>query len=145
MEAVDQIAQLLANLYCGLFAGASIYVNLVEHPARMECGTEVAATEFPPSYRRAAVMQASLAVLGFLASLFVWLRGASVGWLIGGVLLALVVPFTLIFILPINKRLLDPSLDIGSDRTAKLLSKWAKLHAVRSCLSLLAFIIFYTA
>jgi len=61
MEAIRELAQFLTTLCCGLFAGAAIYVNLVEHPARMECGTEIAATEFGPSYRRAAVMQASLA------------------------------------------------------------------------------------
>jgi uncharacterized membrane protein len=94
----------------------------------MECGTEVAAREFPPSYRRAAIMQASLAILGFLASMLVWLRGNDVWWLVGGLLLVLVVPFTLIVIMPTNRKLLDPSLDKGSDATAKLFSKWAKLH-----------------
>ena len=64
MEAIRELAQFLTTLCCGLFAGAAIYVNLVEHPARMECGTEIAATEFSPSYRRAAVMQASLAATG---------------------------------------------------------------------------------
>jgi hypothetical protein len=36
------ILELLATLAAGLFSGASIYVNLVEHPARMQCGTAVA-------------------------------------------------------------------------------------------------------
>jgi anthrone oxygenase-like protein len=43
---------------CGaVFTGAAIYVNLVEHPARMGCGTKIALTEWVPSYTRAAVMQ----------------------------------------------------------------------------------------
>jgi hypothetical protein len=33
-----QIAEFVAVLSCSLFTGASIYINLVEHPARMECG-----------------------------------------------------------------------------------------------------------
>jgi len=45
--------QFLATLACAMFAGAAIYINLVEHPARMSCGTEVAATEWAPSYKRA--------------------------------------------------------------------------------------------
>ena len=43
------IAEFIAVLGCSLFTGAAIYVSLVEHPARMNCGVETAATEFPPS------------------------------------------------------------------------------------------------
>jgi hypothetical protein len=59
-----QIAEFVSLLACALFTGAAVYVNLVEHPARMECGVELAATEFPPSYRRGTIMQATLAALG---------------------------------------------------------------------------------
>jgi len=142
MDAVQNTAQFLATFCCSLFAGASVYINLVEHPARLECGTEIAAGEFPPSYRRAAVMQASLAILGFLSSIVVCLKEAKVGWLVGGVLLVAVVPFTLIVIMPTNKRLLDPSLDKRSERAAQLLSQWGHLHAVRSILSVVALLIF---
>lgn len=62
------IAEFIAVLACSLFTGAAIYVSLIEHPARMNCGVEVVATEFPPSYRRGSVMQATLAALGLLAS-----------------------------------------------------------------------------
>ena len=135
-------AQLLTTLCCSVFAGAAVYVSLVEHPARLECGTEVAATEFAPSYKRASVMQGSLALLGFLSSVVAWLRGATVWWLVGGFLLLSVVPFTLLVIMPTNKALLAPSLDKRSDRAAQLLSRWGRLHAVRSALSLLALLVF---
>ncbi len=142
MEAIRELAQFLTTLCCGLFAGAAIYVNLVEHPARMECGTEIAATEFGPSYRRAAVMQASLAATGLAASMAAWLTGASVWWLAGGILLGSVIPFTLAVILPVNKQLLAPALDKRSARARELLSYWGKLHAVRSALSIIALIMF---
>src|SRR5580692_2275519 len=106
-----QTAEFLAVLACSLFTGASVYINLVEHPARMECGVEVAATEFPPSYRRATVMQATLAALGLLSSIAAWLAGATFWWLVGGVMLGAVIPFTLAVILPTNKQLLNPALD----------------------------------
>jgi anthrone oxygenase-like protein len=99
-----QIAEFIAVLMCALFTGAAVYITFVEHPARMECGVEIAATQFAPSYRRGTVMQATCAALGLLASFAAWLAGASFWWRIAGVLLGSVIPFTLIAILPTNKR-----------------------------------------
>ena len=134
--------QFVATASCALFAGAAVYVNLVEHPARMECGTELAATVFPVSYRKGTVMQASLALVGLAAALAAWLAGAGIWWLVGGLLLGSVVPFTLIVIMPTNKRLVSPTLDKSSASTRELLARWNKLHAVRSVLSGLALVIF---
>ncbi len=134
--------ELLAALSAGLFTGAAAYINLVEHPARMSCGTDIAVTEFRPSYRRATVMQASLAAFGFLNAVVSWLLGGGLAWLIGGILFGSVIPFTLIVIFPTNKKLLDPSLDKNSDVAHQLLTRWGRLHAVRSILSLAAFLIF---
>ena len=137
-----QIAEFVAVLACSLFTGASVYINLVEHPARMECGVEVAATEFPPSYRRASVMQVTLAALGLVSSIAAWLAGATFWWVIAGALLGSVIPFTLIVILPTNKLLLSPTLDKQSAETERLLARWGALHAVRSVLSGLALLLF---
>jgi Domain of unknown function (DUF1772) len=68
----------------------------------MQCGVELAATEFAPSYRRATIMQATCAAVGLLSSLAAWLTGATFWWLVAGVLLGSVIPFTLIVILPTN-------------------------------------------
>jgi hypothetical protein len=131
--------ELIATLCAGLFAGAAIYITFVEHPARLECGTELAATEFGPSYRRATLMQASLAALGLVAAVVAWIQGRGLPALVGGLLLGAVIPFTLLVILPTNKRLLDPGLDRASAEAATLLGRWGQLHAVRSVVSALAF------
>ena len=136
---------ILATLSTGLFTGAAIYINLVEHPARMSCGTDVAVTEFRPSYKRATVMQASLAAFGTLNAVVAWFLDAGFSWLIGGILLGSVIPFTLIVIFPTNRQLLDPDLDKNSDLAVQLLTRWGRLHAVRSILSLVAFTIFLSA
>jgi hypothetical protein len=137
-----QIAEFVAVLACSLFAGAAVYLSLVEHPARMECGIEIAATEFPPSYRRATTMQATLAAVGLISSIAAWLAGASLLWVVGGVALGSVIPFTVILILPTNKLLLSSTLDKHSGQTGKLLGRWAMMHAVRSVLSVLALLLF---
>src|SRR5258707_4759930 len=126
------LSESLAILCSGLFAGDACYMSFVRHTARMLCGTRLAVTQFAPSYKRATVMQASLAALGTFAAIAAWLEGAPAPWLVGGLLLGAVIPFTLIVILPINKRLLDPSLDKDSQQAQQLLQRWAMLHAVRS-------------
>ena len=130
--------QFIATLSSALFAGAATYINLVEHPARMGCDTRTAATVWAPSYKRATVMQASLAILGCLPGVAVWLLGGGLMWLVGAVLIGLVVPFTFVAIMPTNYRLLAPGRDLASSETRELLEKWGKLHGVRSALSLLA-------
>ncbi|SRR6266536_5227090 len=137
-----QLAEFVAVFACGIFTGAAVYVSLVEHPARMECGVEIAAAEFSPSYRRGSIMQATLAALGLGSSIAAWLAGATFWWLVGGVALGTVIPFTLIVILPTNKQLLSPTLDKRSAETERLLVRWGVLHAVRSLLSALALLLF---
>jgi hypothetical protein len=142
MSLLDAGLRLVATVCCGIFAGAALYINLVEHPARMEGGTALALTEWVPSYRRATRMQAPLAVVGGLAALGVWLAGAGRGWLMGGLLLVSVVPFTLIVLMPTNRAL--QTLASGHDvaGAVTLLARWNRLHAVRSALSGTAFVVF---
>lgn len=134
--------QLIATLCAALFAGAALYINVVEHPARMSLGTEAAVNEWAPSYRRATWMQAPLAIIGFVCAVIAWHTGSGIEWLIGGVLLGLVVPFTLFVIMPTNKRLLSVGLDQRSAEARQLLDRWNALHGVRTLLSIMALVLF---
>ncbi|PYX10390.1 MAG: DUF1772 domain-containing protein [Acidobacteria bacterium] len=137
--------EFLALCSCGLFAGAALYVNLVEHPARMSCGIAVALAEFRPSYKRATIMQASLAAISFVSGIAAWLARGGLISLVGALLIGVVIPFTLIFILPTNRSLLDSALSPDSDSASQLLRRWGRLHAVRTVLSLSAFALFLLA
>ena len=48
-----QAFEFIATLCAALFAGAALYINLVEHPARMGLETRIAALQWAPSYKRA--------------------------------------------------------------------------------------------
>src|SRR5215468_12043016 len=126
----------LATLATALFTGAAVYVSLVEHPARLRLSNEVALAQWRPSYQRGTVMQASLAIAGLLLGICAWLNQAGRIWLVAGILLGSVVPFTLLVIFPTNKRLEDPALDASSGTARSLLVRWGHLHAVRTLLSL---------
>src|SRR5436309_1652416 len=136
---MNEASQWIAVWAAGLFSGAALYVSLVEHPARMQCGTVLAVTEFGPSYKRAALMQSILALLGSMGALVAWLAGDGPFWAVGGLLLLFSVPFTLIVIIPTNRRLLDPGLDRSSPEADRLLTRWGRLHWARTAVSLASF------
>jgi uncharacterized membrane protein len=137
--------EVIAALTCTLFAGAAIYINVAEHPARLSCGTEIAAMQWAPSYKRATVMQVSLAMVASISGMIRGLQGAGAVWFWAAALIFSVIPFTVVVILPTNKRLLEPGRDRRSPETRRLLESWGRLHAVRSILSLVASIIFIWA
>jgi Domain of unknown function (DUF1772) len=130
------LLEFVAVLSAALFAGAALYINVVEHPARMGLETRVAALQWAPSYKRATWLQAPLAALSLLSGIGVWLLGAGVGWLIAAIGVGLVIPFTFVVIMPTNHRLLAPGRDLSSEETRALLVRWGQMHAVRTILSL---------
>jgi len=137
--------QFVAILSCTLFAGAALYINLAEHPARMQCGTELAATVFGPSYHRATAMQVPLALAATVSGLGSWWFDSSILWIAGALLIFAVVPYTLIVILPTNKRLLTTGVDRTARDTQLLLVRRGRLHALRTIASLSASVIFLIA
>ena len=132
------LAETIAMVAAAVFAGAAVYVSMVEHPARESCGTALAVAEFGPSYRRGAIMQGGLALLGGAAGIVRWATLGGSGWLTGGVLLAALIPYTLVVMMPTNKRLLDPTLGVRSVEAAKLLKRWGRLHSVRALVGCIA-------
>ena len=135
-------ATLVATVAAGLFAGASTYVTVAEHPARIACGPSVGIKHFGPSSHRAGMMQGLLALVGLLAGLVAWGQGSGAGWLIGGLLLGALVPFTFLVVMPTNRRLLDKGLDSGSSEAVELLAHWGRLHAWRTVVGIVVFVLF---
>ncbi len=134
-----------AALTGALFAGAALYINVAEHPARMGLETSAAAHQWAPSYKRATWLQAPLALVSLGCGFGAWFLGAGLCWLVAALLVGAVVPFTFIVIMPTNNRLLAPGRDLGSAETRGLLIRWGKLHAVRTVLSLCGAIIYLWA
>ena len=129
-----------ATLATALFTGAALYISLVEHPARLQCPTAHAVEQWRPSYKRATIMQAPLAVVGSLLAVAAWLVGTGPIWLLAG-LVGSVVPITLVAMWPTNKQLEDSGLDATSELARSLLVRWGRLHNIRSGLSLVAVVL----
>lgn len=142
---LSAIAQNLAIVTAALFAGAAIYVNVAEQPARLTLDDKALLTEWKPSYARGKVMQASLAlistVLGLLAA---YLTGKWI-WLVGAVLILAPWPWTLFVIMPVNKVLEATPIDGANAQTRALIEKWGALHAGRSAFGLAATLVYLWA
>lgn len=133
-----ELCEFIATACAALFAGAALYIHVAEHPGRMRLSTEAALAQWAPSYQRATLMQAPLAVASCLAGLAAAALGGGAGWWIAAALIGSVVPFTLIVVMPTNRALLAPQCDAASHTTRTLLVRWNRLHAVRTLLSLAA-------
>jgi hypothetical protein len=132
--------KLIAMTCTALFAGAALYISLVEQPARLRASMEVALGEFRPGFPRARALQAVLAVVGGIAAGLVWWHGADPAWLVASLCLLSIVVFTLVVITPVYTALLDSSLSASAPEARTLLERWGRLHAVRTVLGLVALI-----
>jgi hypothetical protein len=141
VDAVGQFALAIA----AAFTGAAVYINIAEQPARLQLDNRSLLAEWKPAYKRGYVMQASLAIVGGLFGLLVYLNTLDWRWLLGAVILLANWSYTLFVIAPINRRLMDTPPEAAEAETRRMLERWGTLHAGRSALGLVATLIFLWA
>jgi len=128
----------LALTAAATFFGAAIYVNVAEQPARLTLEDRALVTEWKPSYKRGAAMQAPLALLGFALGMIAWWQNSHPGFLIGAIAIIAPWPWTLVVIKPVNDALLATDPEKAGPQSRALIVKWGALHAVRTALAALA-------
>ncbi|MCR0984606.1 DUF1772 domain-containing protein [Roseomonas populi] len=135
----------LALLTAAVFAGAALYINLVEQPARLGLDHRALLAEWKPAYKRGAALQAPLAVIGFLLGLAAWWQTGRAGWAAGGLLMLANWPVTLLVILPTNRRLMAIGPAAAGAETRSMIRRWGSLHAIRTALGIAAVLVFLWA
>jgi hypothetical protein len=136
---------LVALIAAAAFMGAAFYVNVAEQPARLSLDDRALLTEWKPSYKRGAAMQAPLALLGSLFGIIAWSQTSHPGFLIGAIAILAPWPWTLVAIKPVNDTLLATEIDRAGPPTRALVVKWGALHGMRTALGALATIAFLWA
>jgi hypothetical protein len=136
---------LLALMTAAAFAGAAIYINVAEHPARLKLDAGPLLTQWKPAYHAGFIMQASLAVISGACAIVAFFFDWDWKWLVGAAAILANWPYTLYVIMPTNNKLnaIDPA--SGSPDIHPLLVRWGRLHAARSALGTIATILFVAA
>lgn len=135
----------LALAIAAIFSGAALYVSVVEQSARLQLDDRSLLTEWKPSYLRGAAMQAPLALIGFLFGAVAWWQTGNALWLAGALVLLANWPYTLLVILPTNRKLMSTDPASASPQSRALIEHWAKLHAGRTLLGFAATALFLCA
>ena len=128
------VLQCIALFASILFAGAAIYVSVVEQPARLKLADGPMLQQWKDSYDRASVMQAALAMVAALLGLWIGWRDGSAAWTIGGVLMLASWPWTFAVMMPGNRKLKATSPDNATAETRALIAQWGRFHLMRVAL-----------
>jgi Domain of unknown function (DUF1772) len=135
----------LALVSAALFTGAAFYINFAEQPARLTLDDRSLLAQWKPAYKRGYIMQATLAIIGFLLGAAAWWLSGTLAFLLGAVLMLANWPWTLFGIMPTNRILMATELQSAGSASRALLVKWDRLHAVRTGLGAAATLSFLWA
>jgi Domain of unknown function (DUF1772) len=139
------MADELALATAAAFTGAAIYVSVAEQPARLGVDDKALLAQWKLSYERGFAMQASLALASALFGLLAFWFTRDWRSLVGAALIFANWPYTLLVILPINKRITATPPQAVAVETRALIQTWGNLHAGRSVLGLAATLIYLWA
>ena len=139
--ALESVALIAASIY----AGAAYYIATVEQPSRLGAPRGFDLELWQRANDRAPRYAASALVGAAAALLVAWQARKGWPWALGAVLLLAVLPWTVLTMLPIQRRL-GATQSAGADTEARLLvERWGHLHLGRVALGVCALALFLGA
>lgn len=135
----------LALAAAAAFAGASLYVNLVEQPSRLALDDTALLKEWEDSDHRGFALLAGLSLASAILGFIEYKTSDDGRWLVGVATIAAAWPFLLYAVAPLNNRILALiSIEAGAE-AREAIELWGRLEIALTALGALATAIFVVA
>ncbi len=135
------IAGLIALTFAAAFAGAAIYVNWVEQPARLALEEDALLSEWGPSDSRAVALLLAFALAAAFAGFIAYFETQDVRYVFGALIAIASWPYVFFVMAPLNNQILAlRGPDVGAARA--LVRQWGFVEAGIAVIGVLAVAMF---
>ena len=122
------IPGMIALAFAAAFAGAAVYVNWVEQPARMALDDKALLSEWVPSDSRGVALLLAFALASAVAGFIAYFETDDVRWVFGALIVISTWPYAFFVMAPLNNQIL--SLKGGDVSAARaLVRQWGLIES----------------
>lgn len=131
---------LLILLLMGAQFGIALTATVIVHPILVMAKKITAIEVFKPFFDKTHIWVLILSIIVTLLALAYSIITGNWWWFGISMVMHLNGPYTIFFMMPLNRRLMDKKVDSLSEQTASDIKKWGGLHLIRTILNGLIFI-----
>ena len=134
----------IALAFAAAFAGAAVYVNWVEQPARLALDDQALLSEWAPSDSRGVALLAAFALIAAIAGLIAWFDSGDVRWAFGALIAIATWPYAFFVMAPLNNQILSlRGKDVAAARA--LVRQWGFIESGFAAIGVVAVAFFLWA
>ena len=122
-------------LIMGAQFGIALTATTVVHPILMKAKKTTAIEVFKPFFDKTHVLVLIMSIAVSLLALAVSFFTGNWWWFGVSAIMHLNGPYTIFFMMPLNRRLMDENVDPFSEQTSSDIKEWGTLHAVRTLMN----------
>lgn len=139
---MNEVLIVLVLSLMGTQFGVALTATVIIHPILVTVKKTIAITVFKPFFDKTHVLVLILSIFITILALVYSIFTGNLWWVGVSLFLHLNGPYTLLFMMPINKRLMDTNVDPRSEKISEDLKKWGRMHLVRTILNGIIFLAF---
>ena len=132
--------EVLILLLMGAIFGIALTATVIVHPILIMAKETTAIEVFKPFFDKTHIWVLILSIVVTLLALAYSIISANWWWFGISLVMHLNGPYTIFFMMPLNRRLMDNNVDPLSEQTTRDIKKWGGLHLVRTILNGLVFV-----